>query len=171
MLDIRSDEYYMRLAIKQAELAAQQNEVPIGAVIVHNNEVIARAYNQVEMLKDATAHAEIIAITSASASLGNWRLNECTLYVTKEPCPMCAGALVNSRIQKVVFGIHDKNGGGAGGSLNITGHKTLLHNVEVKGGVLEFECLEQLQDFFQRRRQESKEKKKIDPDPPNPFLN
>ncbi|NQZ60397.1 MAG: nucleoside deaminase [Lentisphaeraceae bacterium] len=150
----------MRLALRQAERAAAQNEVPIGAVIVHGDEVIARAFNQVETLNDATAHAEILAITQASESLQNWRLSECTLYVTKEPCPMCAGALINARIDRIVYALHDYKGGGCGGAFDITNCDGLLHKAEVKGGLLEMESLGVIQDFFKRRRRENKESKK-----------
>lgn len=159
MLDFKSDEYYMNQALRQARQADAADEVPIGAIIVKDGEVIGRAFNQVETLNDATAHAEILAITQASAKLNNWRLNGATLYVTKEPCPMCAGAIVNSRIEKVVFGLHDSNGGGCGGAFNIHSHEGLLHNYEVKGGFMELESLEIIQDFFQRRRLEKKNSK------------
>lgn len=155
----------MRLALRQAERAAAQNEVPIGAVIVHGDEVIARAYNQVETLNDATAHAEILAITQASESLQNWRLSDCTLYVTKEPCPMCAGALINARIDRIVYALRDDRGGGCGGAFDITNCDGLLHKAEVKGGLLELESLEVIQDFFKRRRRENKEKRKDNPLP------
>ena len=158
-INFRNDEYFMRRAIAQSEMAAAQDEVPIGAVIVRDGEIIAQAYNQQEILKDATAHAEIIALTQAATAVDNWRLNECTLYVTKEPCPMCAGALVNSRIKRVVYGIHDQRCGGFS-SFKIHEHDGLLHSFPVEGGVMEFDCLGILQEFFQRRRAEAKAKKK-----------
>jgi tRNA(adenine34) deaminase len=160
VIDVQSDSYYMDLALRQARRADAANEVPIGAVIVQNGEVIARAFNQVETLNDATAHAEILAITQASAQLRSWRLTGCTLYVTKEPCPMCAGAIINSRIDKVVYGVKDVNGGGCGGAFNITNHDGLLHKAEVVAGFMEEESLQVLQDFFQRRRRENKENKR-----------
>lgn len=160
MLDFRSDEYYMNQALRQARKADAADEVPIGAVIVKDGEVIGRAYNQVETLNDATAHAEILAITQASSKLNNWRLNGATLYVTKEPCPMCAGAIMNSRIEKVVFGLHDTNAGGCGGAFNIHNQEGLLHNFEIKGGFMELESLEIIQAFFRRRRQEKQAAKK-----------
>src|SRR6266481_9219667 len=114
-LDISSDTYFMGQALRQARKAELQNEVPVGAVIVREQQIIARSWNQVETLKDATAHAEMLAITQAEASVGDWRLNECDLYVTKEPCVMCAGALVHVRMRRVVFGCSDPRSGGAGG--------------------------------------------------------
>ncbi len=149
----------MRIALRQAEQAFQAGEVPIGAVIVHNNEVIAKAWNQVEILKDATAHAEILAITQASAQLERWRLHGCTLYVTKEPCPMCAGALVNARIDRVVYGLADPRCGGCDGDLNIHQHEGLLHKYPVEGGCLENECQFIIQSFFKMRRQQQKDEK------------
>ena len=159
MLDFSSDEYYMSQALKQARFAAEQGEIPIGAVVVHEDEIVGRAYNQVETLRDATAHAEILAITQASAKLERWRLSGCTLYVTKEPCPMCAGASVNSRLDRIVYGLRDSKGGGCGGAFPITDHDGLLHKVNVIGGFMENESLFLIQDFFKRRRSENKEKK------------
>lgn len=150
----RDHETYMRLALREAERAYDQGEVPIGAIIVHDDQIVARAYNQVEMLNDATAHAEIVAITQASAAIGDWRLTECTLYVTKEPCAMCAGAMVNSKLGRVVFGVADPRSGAAGSALDVTGFKGMLHNVEVVAGVLQEETLSLLQAFFRERRQE-----------------
>jgi tRNA(adenine34) deaminase len=158
VLDFSSDEYFMKQALRQAQQAASQDEVPIGAIVVHNNEIVGRAHNHVETLRDATAHAEILAITQASAKLERWRLSECTLYVTKEPCPMCAGAIINSRIDKVVFGLSDAKGGGCGGAFNITDHEGLLHKTEVVSGFMEHESLFLIQDFFKRRRSENKNK-------------
>ena len=117
LIDLQSDEYFMQDAIRQAVKAYEADEVPVGAVIVRNGRVIARAWNQVEMLKDATAHAEMLALTAAEVAVGDWRLNDCTLYVTKEPCPMCAGALVHCRLARVVFGAPDPKGGAAGGAI------------------------------------------------------
>ena len=159
VLDFNSDEYFMRQALRQAQRAAEQDEVPIGAIVVHQGQIVGRAYNQVETLRDATAHAEILAITQASAFLERWRLSGCTLYVTKEPCPMCSGAIINSRIDKVVFGLHDSKGGGCGGAFNIHQHEGLLHATEVVGGFMEQESLFMIQDFFQRRRKENKQRK------------
>ncbi len=135
------DEDYMRLALRQAALAAEAGDVPVGAVIVRGAEVIGRAHNQVELLKDPTAHAEMIAITQAAAAVGDWRLNETTLYVTKEPCPMCGGAIVLARIPRVVFGARDPQ------------TPFVAAEVEVTPGVLGGECAEILRDFFQRLRE------------------
>ena len=142
----------MRLALKLAEKAAQQGEVPVGAVILHDGKIIARAYNQVEQLHDATAHAEILAITQAEAALNDWRLTECTLYVTKEPCAMCAGAMVNARLGHLVFGCPDPRMGAAGSALDITAFPGMLHTVEVTSGLLADEARDLLQQFFRRRR-------------------
>ena len=117
----------MQDAIRQAVKAYEADEVPVGAVIVRNDRVIARAWNQVEMLNDATAHAEMLALTAAEAAVGDWRLNDCTLYVTKEPCPMCAGAIVHCRLARVVFGVSDPKGGAAGGAMNLLQFPTLNH--------------------------------------------
>src|SRR5215203_4879694 len=127
LIDLHSDQYFMGEALRQAHRAWEAEEVPIGAVIVHEGRIIARAYNQVETLKDATAHAEMLAITQAESVLGDWRLNECELYVTKEPCPMCAGALVHVRMKRVVFGCADPRGGAAGGLLNLLQNPSLNH--------------------------------------------
>ena len=154
----RSDEFFMGLALGQAQQAFERDEVPIGAIIVHNDKVIAKAYNQQETLKDATAHAEILAITQASDQLNNWRLNDCTLYVTKEPCPMCAGALVNARISRVVYGVRDQRCGGFH-AFSIHNHEGLLHSYETVHS-MEFECLDILQRFFKKRRAEAKALKK-----------
>ncbi len=146
------DEYFMRRALVQAENAAAEGEVPVGAVAVKNNTIIASAYNQVEKLKDATAHAEILVITQASAALEGWRLDEVDIYVTKEPCAMCAGAMVNSRVRKLFYGMHDPRSGCAGSALNVTAFPGMLHAVEVKGGILEEECKELVQKFFRQVR-------------------
>jgi len=152
----RGDNDYMRLALDQASEAAARGEVPVGAIVVAHGRIIARAYNQVEMLKDATAHAEMIALTQAAAGLGDWRLNEAVLYVTKEPCAMCAGAMVNTRLGRLVYGCADPRCGAAGSALSVTDFPGMLHRVEVSAGILADECLEQLQAFFQKRRRESK---------------
>ncbi len=150
---IFTPEYYLRLALREAQKAAEAGEVPVGAVIVWHEKVIARAHNQVELLKDGTAHAEMIALTQAAASVGDWRLTECCLYVSKEPCAMCAGAMVNCRLGKLVFGCADPRMGAAGSALDITGFPGMLHRVQVQSGVLEDECSELLKEFFQTRRQ------------------
>lgn len=146
----------MNEALRQARKAYKLEEVPIGAVIVRENSIIARAYNQVEMLKDATAHAEMLALTQAQAALGDWRLNDCTLYITKEPCPMCAGAIVHTRIRRVVFGLSDPKAGAAGGILNLLDHPSLNHRCEIQAHCLEEECKQLIQSFFQEKRLEKK---------------
>ena len=150
--DWQPDVFYMQSALRCAHKAAVADEVPIGAVIVRNGEVIARAWNQVEMLKDATAHAEMLAITQAEAAVGDWRLNECDLYVTKEPCPMCAGAIVLARLRRVVFGCSDSKGGAAGGWINLLQSDVLNHRCEVTSGVLGEESAALLRQFFGKKR-------------------
>ena len=158
------DEKYMRLAIEQAQIAEENGDVPIGAVIIHNNQIIAKAYNQREQLQDPTAHAEIIALTQAAAALENWHLNGCTIYVTLEPCPMCAGALVLSRMDRLVYGCDDPKTGAVKSLYNIVTDSRLNHRLEVTSGVLADECTKQLQDFFQKKRLEKtdSENKSID---------
>jgi tRNA(adenine34) deaminase len=150
------DVMYMRMALREAERAAEAGEVPCGAVIVKDNVVIGKAHNQTELLKDPTAHAEILAITQAAAALENWRLTDAVLYVTKEPCPMCAGAIVLARIKKTVWGTDDPKRGGARSKFEILDHADLNHRVEIQTGVLEAECRSLLQDFFRERRTEKK---------------
>ena len=142
----------MREALRQAQKAFKAEEVPIGAVVVRAGRVIAKAYNQVEMLKDATAHAEMLAITQAEAAVGDWRLNDCDLYVTKEPCAMCAGALVHVRMRRVIFGCPDERSGGAGGIINLLQMPTFNHRCDITTGVLQQECASLLQSFFRERR-------------------
>ena len=153
VIDLSSDDHFMGDALRQARLAYDADEVPIGAVIVRAGRVIARAFNQVELLKDATAHAEILALTQAAHALGDWRLDGATLFVTKEPCPMCAGAIVLSRVQRVVFGVADPKSGGAGSVFNITGQGGLNHKVVVTAGIQELVARQLLQDFFRSKRQ------------------
>src|SRR5213076_2647485 len=135
MIELLTDDDFMREALRQAKKAYNADEVPVGAVVVREGKIIGRAYNQVEMLKDATAHAEMLAITQAEAAVGDWRLNECDLYVTKEPCAMCAGALVHVRMRRVIFGCGDPRGGAAGGILNLLQMPGLNHRCEITTGV------------------------------------
>jgi tRNA(adenine34) deaminase len=152
LIDQPTDEAFMEEALRQARKAFDKEEVPVGAVVVRAGRIIARAFNQVEMLKDATAHAEMLAITQAEAAVGDWRLNDCDLYVTKEPCPMCAGALVHVRIHRVIFGCADPRGGAAGGVVNLLQMPGLNHRCEIAGGILAQECAALLQSFFRARR-------------------
>lgn len=152
VIDLASDDHFMREALRQARRAYDADEVPVGAVIVREGRIIARAFNQVELLKDATAHAEMLAITQAEAAVGDWRLTDCTLYVTKEPCPMCAGAAVHARLRRVVFGAPDPKGGAAGGALNLLQWPTLNHRCEVTAGVRLEECRALLKQFFAEQR-------------------
>ena len=146
----------MLMAVRQAEIAEQNGDVPIGAVIVYENHVIAKAYNQREQLKDPTAHAEIIALTQAAAALESWRLEGCTIYVTLEPCPMCAGALVLARIDRLVYGCDDPKTGAVKSLYNIVQDQRLNHCIEVTSGILADQCSALLQNFFTRRRAENK---------------
>src|SRR5215510_2583032 len=152
MLETPPDEYFMREALRQAQKAYTADEVPVGAVVVREGKIIARAHNQVELLKDATAHAEMLALTQAEAARGDWRLNDCDLFVTKEPCPMCAGALVHVRIRRVVFGCADPRGGAAGGLINLLQNPALNHQADITGGILGEECANLLQTFFRDKR-------------------
>ena len=154
MLEALPDEYFMREALRQAQKAYAAGEVPVGTVIVRRDKIVARAYNQVELLKDATAHAEMLALTQAEAAVGDWRLTDCDLYVTKEPCAMCAGALVHTRIRRVIFGCPDPSAGAAGSMMNLLQMPTLNHHCEITSGVLHRECTAILQDFFRTRRDE-----------------
>ncbi|MDP9292427.1 MAG: tRNA adenosine(34) deaminase TadA [Verrucomicrobiota bacterium] len=152
IIDLTSDAFFMGEALRQAQKAFVAEEVPVGAVIVSGGKIIARACNQVETLKDATAHAEILAITQASSALDDWRLTDCDLYVTKEPCPMCAGAIVHARLRRVLFGCADPRSGAAGGLLNLLQHPSLNHQCEIVGGLRQDECRALLQSFFSVRR-------------------
>jgi len=143
----------MRVALQQAREAAESGEVPVGAVIAKGMTIAGRAHNQVELLRDPTAHAELIAITQAAACVGDWRLSGLTLYVTKEPCPMCAGAIMLARLSRVVFGVSDPRQGGMS-AFGILNDPRLNHSLEVQGGVVETECRELLQAFFRKRRAE-----------------
>ena len=146
------DQIFMREAIKQAHQALKEDEVPIGAVIIHEGKIIAKAHNQVETLKDPTAHAEMIAITQAANYLSSKWLHECKLYVTIEPCAMCAGALVLSRIKCIYFGAFDPKAGACGSVCNLVHHDRLNHRIEVSGGFMAQECGQLLSEFFQKKR-------------------
>ena len=158
MLEPLPDEYFMREALRQAQKAYAADEVPVGAVVVREGKIIARAHNQVELLKDATAHAEMLALTQAEAAVGGWRLTECDLYVTKEPCAMCAGAIVHTRIRRAIFGCADPSAGAAGSVINVLHVSTFNHRCEIAAGVLQKECAAILQDFFRHRRDEKEPK-------------
>jgi tRNA(adenine34) deaminase len=152
IIDLQSDHYFMGEALRQAAKALEADEVPVGAVVVRNGRIIARAFNQVELLKDATAHAEMLALTQAEETVGDWRLTDCTLYVTKEPCPMCAGAIVHVRLARVVFGVTDPKAGAAGSALNLLQFPSLNHRCQISSGVREAECRQLLQQFFATQR-------------------
>lgn len=151
---MRPDDIFMREALRLAEKARAAKEVPVGAIVVREQKIISRGYNQVELLKDATAHAEMLALTAAEAAVGDWRLIDCDLYVTKEPCPMCAGAIVHTRIRRVIFGCPDVRAGAAGTVMNLVDNALLNHRCQVTGNVLHNECAAILQDFFRQRRTE-----------------
>ncbi len=150
------DEIFMKEALKEARKAYEINEVPIGAVIVRNGEIVGRGFNQKETLKDATLHAEISAIKDACRNLGGWRLPGCTMYVTLEPCSMCAGALVNARVERLVIGASDYKTGACGSVLNIVQMEKLNHQLDVQSGVLENECSDILKMFFEELRNSKK---------------
>jgi len=145
----------MEEALRQARKAVAKGEVPVGAVLVVEGKIVTRAHNQVEELKDATAHAEMLAVTAAAGELDGWRLTEATVYVTKEPCPMCAGALVLSRVKRVVYGATDPRMGAAGGAMNLLQFAGMNHQCEVTGGVRAEECRDLLKEFFQAKRLEN----------------
>lgn len=155
MLEPLPDEHFMSEALRQAQRAYAAEEVPVGAVVVRDGKIIARAYNQVELLKDATAHAEMLALTQAEAAIGDWRLTDCDLYVTKEPCAMCAGGLVHTRIRRVIFGCPDPSAGAAGSMINLLQMQAFNHRCQITSGVLQQECAAILQDFFRKRREQS----------------
>jgi tRNA(adenine34) deaminase len=144
---------WMKVAFREAEKAFEQDEVPIGAVVVQNGQIIGRGYNQCESLIDPTAHAEIIAITSAANTIKDWRLKDCQLYVTKEPCPMCAGALVNARINMVIFGMYDEKEGCCGSLYQLCRDNRFKHQLTVKGGIMEDACTLIIQEFFKKQRE------------------
>lgn len=147
-----NNEKWMKEAIKQAKKAAQKDEVPIGCVIVKDDQIIARAYNKREMKQCSTAHAEILAIEKACKKLGSWRLEDCDLYVTLEPCPMCSGAIIQSRIRNVIFGAYDPKGGCMGSNININDVRGFNHYPDIEGGILQDECSRLLKEFFKAKR-------------------
>ena len=149
---MQPDEIFMREALRLADKAMIAKEVPVGAIVVREQKIISRAYNQVELLKDATAHAEMLALTAAEAAVGDWRLTDCDLYVTKEPCPMCAGAIVHTRIRRVIFGCPDVRAGAAGTVMNLVDNALLNHRCQITGNVLQNECAGILRDFFRDKR-------------------
>ncbi|MBA3956974.1 MAG: nucleoside deaminase [Parachlamydiaceae bacterium] len=150
------DETFMLAALKEAWKAFSSNEVPVGAVLVHKGQIIARGYNQVEMLKDATAHAEMLCITAGEAALDNWRLADTTLYCTVEPCVMCAGAMLLSRIPQVVWGTIDTRHGANGSWVNLFEKPHPTHSLQLRSGVFQEYCATLMKDFFQKRREEKK---------------
>src|SRR5580658_5006776 len=156
IIDLQSDHFFMGEALRQAVRAGEAEEVPVGAVIVREGRIIARAYNQVELLKDATAHAEMLAVTQAEEAAGDWRLTDCTLYVTKEPCAMCAGAMVHVRLARVVYGAGDPKAGAAGGALNLLQFPSFTHQCGITRGVREAECRTLLHEFFAEQRNKNK---------------
>lgn len=153
IIDLESDHYYMGEALRQALRAYEAGEVPVGAIIVHKGRIIARAFNQIEMLKDATAHAEMLALTQAESVIGDWRLHECELYITKEPCPMCAGAIIHTRVPRVIFGCASPKDGAGGSLINLLQHPGLNHRCELTTSVRDVECRRLLQSFFLEKRQ------------------
>ena len=150
----QNHEKWMKSAFREAEKAFEEGEVPIGAVVVKNGQIIGRGYNQCESLIDPTAHAEIIAITSAANTIKDWRLKDCSIYVTKEPCPMCAGALVNARITMVGFGMYDEKEGCCGSLYQLCQDSRFKHQVIVKGGILEKSCKLLITEFFKIKRKQ-----------------
>ena len=149
------DKFYMRLAVQEAEKASEKGEVPVGALLVHKKSILGRAHNQVRLLKDPTAHAEILAITQACEAMGAERLPETTLYVTLEPCPMCVGAMILARIERLVFGAREKKTGACGSVVHLMADGKWNHRFKIEEGLLEFESAALLHEFFKRKRRES----------------
>ena len=148
----KNDEFWMKEALRLADKAFHEGEVPVGAIVVKEGKIIGRGYNQPERLNDPTAHAEVLAITAAAGTLEDWRLNDCTLYVTKEPCPMCAGAIINARVSLLIFGAYDEEKGCCGSLYQLCGDRRLDSKTAVKGGVEKEKCTALLQEFFQSQR-------------------
>ena len=155
------DDHFLRMALAEAQRGAEEGEVPIGCVLVKDGRILGRGYNRMEALRDPTAHAEIIAIGAACQALNNWRLDGCTLYVTLEPCPMCAGAILNSRISRVVFGAKDKRLGALGSTYDILRENPINREVQTEGPAMETECLGMLQDFFREIRSRKKNERVV----------
>jgi tRNA(adenine34) deaminase len=153
----------MEKALRQAQVAARKGEVPVGAVVVRDGTIIARAHNLRESRKDPAAHAELIALQRASRKLGGWRLSGCTVYVTLEPCPMCTGAMINARVDRVVFGAYDPKAGCCGTLYQLIQDGRFNHGCPVTGGVLEADCAQVLKEFFANRRKDNREKRRDDP--------
>lgn len=158
-MELQEKEFFMREALKEAQKAYDQAEVPIGAVVVLNGEIIGRGHNLREKEQDATLHAEIKAIRQANQHLGSWRLEDCELFVTLEPCPMCSGAMILARMKKVIFGAFDPKAGTAGTFMNLLQDSRFNHQVEVEQGILEDECKDILQKFFKGLRERNKQRK------------
>ncbi len=152
----KEDGQFMELALEEAELAFREDEVPVGAVVVMSGKVVGRGRNRRERLRLVTSHAEIEAIQKASRTLGTWRLENCDIYVTLEPCPMCAGAIIQARIKRLVFGAYDPKGGAAGGVVDLLGQKLFNHRVDVIGGILEERCSQTLKKYFTIKRNAEK---------------
>jgi len=148
----KNDEFWMKEALRLADKAFHEGEVPVGAIVVKEGKIIGRGYNQPERLNDPTAHAEVLAITAAAGTLEDWRLNDCTLYVTKEPCPMCAGAIINARVSLLIFGAYDEEKGCCGSLYQLCGDRRLDSKTAVKGGVEKEKCTALLKEFFQSQR-------------------
>ncbi len=156
----KNDQYFMQRAFELAQQAEQHDEIPVGAVVVYQGKIIGEGFNQSILLNDPSAHAEMIAIRQAGKHLNNYRLLDCTLYVTLEPCPMCAGLLVHSRINRLVYASPDLKTGAAGSALNLVNNEQLNHQVSVVSGVMQEQCSQLLSGFFKRRRNEKKAAKK-----------
>lgn len=154
-----TDQYFMQQAFKLAQQAEEYNEIPVGAVVVYQGKIIGEGFNQSIMLNDPSAHAEMLAIRQAGKYLNNYRLLDCTLYVTLEPCPMCAGLLVHSRINRLVYASPDLKTGAAGSTFNLVSNDQLNHHIEVTSGVLQTQCSQLLSSFFKRRRAEKKQQR------------
>jgi tRNA(adenine34) deaminase len=161
-LDVVETLKFMAIALREAHRGLDEDEVPVGAVVTHQGRVVARAHNRPIHLNDPTAHAEVLALRRAARKLGNYRLNDCVLYVTIEPCAMCAGAIVQARLRRVVFGASDRNAGAGGSALKVLNHSKLNHRVEVVKGVMAEDCAAVLQRFFREKRRIEGRKSKVE---------